>query len=73
MARFSAANISSAVCIEECEEEGRIKQLITLMSYYYEGDVQECVNTGSEFKLKLSSEIKINMTRESDISGIEER
>jgi hypothetical protein len=42
------------------------------MSYYYEGNVQECIDTGSEFKLKQSSEIKINMTRESDISGIEE-
>jgi hypothetical protein len=42
------------------------------MSYYHEGNVQECINTGSEFQLKQSSEIKINMTRESDISGIEE-
>lgn len=42
------------------------------MSYYFEGDVQECINTGSEFHLKQSSEIKIYMTRESDISGTEE-
>lgn len=37
------------------------------MSYYYEGYVQECISTGSEFQLKQSSEININMTRESDI------
>jgi hypothetical protein len=42
------------------------------MSYYYEGNVQECIDTGSKFKFKQSSEIKINMTRESDISGNEE-
>jgi hypothetical protein len=42
------------------------------MSHYYEGDVQECINTGSDFKLKQSSEIKRNTTRESGISGIEE-
>ena len=28
------------------------------MSYYYEGNVQECINAGSEFKLKQSNEIK---------------
>jgi hypothetical protein len=42
------------------------------MSYYYEDDVQECIDTRSEFQSKQSSEIKLNMTRESDISGIEE-
>ena len=28
------------------------------MSYYYEGNVQECMDTGNEFKLKQSNEIK---------------
>ena len=72
MASVSAANISSEVCIEECKEEGRMKRLIPLMSYYYERDVQECINTGSEFQLIQSSEIKINVTWEYDNSGIEE-